>query len=506
MHLYTVAVFAILFWSAGEPSPWPMVPETDRLWTLIVAAGQPLWIGLAAFLCSRRTIRLLGRPEDAAERAQHFFHRATFVLRLMCVAAFAVSVSFTNWPRWFRFDRFGSVWQIVGDWIVLSPFVANLAAMWVATFPVERQFRAWNPQAPTPLGIAAAPLRLRAFLDFNLRHYFLVVAVPMSLILFAANLLQAHDRKLYSWTGWVWTSDALLGVVAVMVFMVSPILLRRIWRTAPLACGPLRSQLEALCGRIGLRVRDILVWDSDGLLVNAAVMGVVPCFRYVLLSDGLLASMNVRQIEAVFGHEAGHVRRRHIQHFLVFAFVGWLLIAGLMEALARRAVASGSPTGLSPFAIQGIGAVATVLFWLVGFGWLSRRFEREADLFGARCAAGNGDDCLLPCGVHSVGAVTGNEALCATGSAIFSTALDRVAVLNGIPHDERSWRHSSIASRMRFLSILAGDPTRVASFERLVRRAKNVLVTLAVIGSAATAYYCIVVPRPAILRLQFERP
>ncbi len=505
MHLYTIAVFAILFWSSGEPTPWPLVPTSDRLWTLIIAGGQPLLIGLAASLCSRRTIGLLGRTDDTAERAQHFFHRITFALRLICVAAFAVSVFFTNWPQWFRVGKLGSAFQIVGDWIVLSPFVANLAAMWVATFPVERRLRTWYAPAPARLGIAAPPLKLRAFLDFNLRHHFLAVAVPMSLILFAANVLQAHDRKLYSWTGWVWTSDALLGIMALMVFMVSPILLRRIWRTAPLAPGPLRGHLEGLCRRIGLRVREILVWDSDGLLVNAAVMGVIPSFRYVLLSDGLLATMNVQQIEAVFGHEAGHVRRHHMQHFLVFAFVGWLLVAGLMEALARKAVAGGAG-GLTPFAIQGVGAIATVLFWLVGFGWLSRRFEREADLFGARCAASSGDDCSLPCGVHSVGAMAGNQALCATGSAIFATALDRVAVLNGIPHDERSWRHSSIASRMRFLSTLAGDPTRVARFERLVRRAKSVLVTLAVIGSAATAYYCVVVPRPAILRLQFVRP
>ena len=80
---------------------------------------------------------------------------------------------------------------------------------------------------------------------------------------------------------------------------------------------------------------DLLVWRSDGMMINAAVMGLLAPVRYVLLSDGLLATMNVSQIEAVFGHEAGHVRHRHIQHFLLFALAGWFLVVGLMELLVR---------------------------------------------------------------------------------------------------------------------------------------------------------------------------
>ncbi len=84
--------------------------------------------------------------------------------------------------------------------------------------------------------------------------------------------------------------------------------------------------------------------------------------------------------------------------------------------------------------------------------------------------------------------------VCATGAAIFASALDRVAVLNGIPHEERSWRHSSIGSRIRFLTSLAGDPRRAASFERLLRRVKAAVLTVAVVGAAITVYYWIVVP------------
>ena len=147
------------------------------------------------------------------------------------------------------------------------------------------------------------------------------------------------------------------------------------------------------------------------------------------------------------------------------------------------------------------------MLWGTGFGWLSRRFEREADLFGARCVTPSAEDCRMPCAVHGDDQRTpvGPGRVCATGAAIFTSALDRVAVLNGIPHEERSWRHSSIGSRIRFLTSLAGDPRRAARFERLLKRVKTAVLTAAVVGATITVYYWIVVPEPAILRMQAAR-
>src|SRR5262249_17869653 len=135
-------------------------------------------------------------------------------------------------------------------------------------------------------------------------------------------------------------------------------------------------------------------------MINAAVMGIFPGTRFVLLSDALLAGMSDREIEAVFGHEAGHVRHRHIQHFLLFAFVGWIAVAGIMEILARDVYVAGFAGKTPALAVQGVGVVATVVIWGVGFGWVSRRFERQADLFGARCVTADHEGCAIPCSVH----------------------------------------------------------------------------------------------------------
>ncbi len=95
--------------------------------------------------------------------------------------------------------------------------------------------------------------------------------------------------------------------------------------------------------------------------------------------------------------------------------------------------------------------------------------------------------------------------MCHRGRA-FVSALDRVATLNGIPHEEYSWRHSSIGIRIRFLTSLAGDPNRVARFERVIRRAKRGMFALAVFGTAMAVCYWFFVGEPAFLQLHATTP
>jgi len=505
MHLFTILVFAILFWRADSPDQWRLLPADDVFGTLLIVTSLPLMLAFAGAWTAKRASRLHDKHPEAPQIGQRFHHRAVFLLRMGLFVGFAGAALLTPWPDWFDFGRITPALQILGDLIVLSPFLVGALILWITAYPVERALRFWSdPQFDDRPPTAGSRWKLGAYLDFNLRHHLLVIAAPMTLILFAANMIRGYDAALRRWSGWVWTPDVLLAVVAAAVFVIAPVLLCRIWRTAPLEQGPLRARLEEICRRIGLRCRDILLWKSDGIMINAAVMGIFAPVRYVLLSDALLATMSPRQIEAVFGHEAGHVRHRHIQHFLVFALVGWLAVAGLMEGLARASTGSDALTNLSSVTIQGIGMAVTVLFWGFGFGWISRRFERQADLFGARCVTPEGQECDRPCSVHLDAGTSRTEdgRVCATAAAIFASALQRVALLNGIPLEERSWRHSSIGSRVRFLHSLAGDPARAARFERLIRRTKTTLVTAAFVGGVLSVCYWMVVPQPALMQLQ----
>ncbi|MFQ5494797.1 MAG: M48 family metallopeptidase [Phycisphaerae bacterium] len=497
MHVLTILAFALLFWRGERPLPWTLIDDA-RL-TLAFVVMQPVLIGLVSAWSTRRARRRLQRCANVPESLQRSHHRVMLALRVAALLGLGVAIFLTPWPEWFAFRRVTPALQIVGDLIVLSPFVLSLVALWLGAFPLERELRMRSlGAAPWRVGDTVRPWGLRTYLAFNLRHHVLVTAVPMMLILLAADLTRGYERSLQSLGGSNRTPDVLLGVAVVAVFLLSPLMICRIWHTAPLEDGALRDSLQSICNRIGLRCRDILVWHSDGMMINAAVVGLVAPLRYVLLSDGLLETMDRRQIEAVFGHEAGHVRRRHIPYFLLFALVGWLFVSGVMELTARLSAADGSAAPLSPWMVDGISAVALLVVWGLGFGWVSRRFEREADLFGAACVAPDAAGCTLPCSVHLDDQPHGTRdpalssrsgRVCASGATVFASALDRVAVLNGIPHDERSWRHSSIGSRIRFLISLADDPTRAGRFVRLLRRVKVAMLCATAVGLAVMAYY-----------------
>ena len=53
-------------------------------------------------------------------------------------------------------------------------------------------------------------------------------------------------------------------------------------------------------------------------MANAMIVGLVPWLRYVIFTDRLLEEFSEDEIEAVFGHEIGHVRHQHMPYYLGF--------------------------------------------------------------------------------------------------------------------------------------------------------------------------------------------
>jgi len=63
-----------------------------------------------------------------------------------------------------------------------------------------------------------------------------------------------------------------------------------------------------------------------------------------------------------------------------------------------------------------------------------------------------------------------------------SFQLERIAMLNGIPVEARSWRHSSIANRMRLLDKYARDPGATRRLELSVIAIKIFLIIGTIAG------------------------
>jgi STE24 endopeptidase len=470
MQILVFIAFAVVLWLPDEPQqPFRPLMGMGR-WPVAVVVGlaYPVVIAAVSVIASRLVIRQLDDRPPRPLKGQQVYSGASLLVRILIVLGLAVQVLLTGWVPLVR-ERWGlSAYYGLDEIVILAPFLAAQIASWVFLYAADRAIRHLVFEARL---LEAAPVHpiwtLRQFLIFNLRHQLLVVLVPMVIIIVAYDATRANAAWLKRTFGVQWADMCW------------------IWHTIALPAGALRSRLTQLCRRIGLRYRRIMIWRSQGLVVNAAVTGLVPQLRYVLLSDGLIESLDDEKIEAVFGHEAGHIKHHHIFFFLNFAILSMLIAGGIMELVAIRWPA---------FLQTGYGnlLMGTLLgaIWLLGFGWISRRFERQADLYGARITGDSVHECRNPCSVHPASPVdrAPRHAVCTTAAANFCEALEEIAILNGIPIHARSWRHSSIASRIAHLRKLAAEPAAAVRFERIVTAIKVTLFVGMVIGLSFAAY------------------
>lgn len=483
--------FAVLFLALELPVEDRVSMPVGAVGTLVVWISIPL-VALAISRLVRSAAgqgRAAGRDE---EQLLSLVHRRMGRVRALAVVQFSAAVLLTPLTDILvPASAPGILRGFAALLLLLMPLLAVLVTWW-ETFPLEARIR----QGPGAVE-QGHPFSRTSFLDFHVRHHVLVVATPLSIVLVAAEVVRDYEPRINEALDLDWGPDLVIGAVAAVVFLLAPTFLKRIWKTTPLEEGELRASLLSMCSRLGLRCRDVLVWHSDRMMINAAVMGVLPQVRYIMLSDALLETMSAPQLKAVFGHEAGHVRLRHIPYFLLLALVGWIGVSGGIEGVA--ALIPAESEGWVATVLPGLGGVVAGAGWLAVFGWVSRRFERQADLFGARAVTPDGTGCDRSCAVHASAAAAGEvrdgssrtglaeadpDHVCASAANVFASALERVAILNGIPHDEPSWRHASIGERVRFLARVAGDPKEAERFERSVRRIKLGITIAAVIALA----------------------
>jgi STE24 endopeptidase len=248
----------------------------------------------------------------------------------------------------------------------------------------------------------------------------------------------------------------------VLLAILFPSLLRHVWQTRPLDPGPLRDRLEGTARRAGFKARDILVWNTGGMMLNAAVAGFVPLFRYVFLTDGLLNRLSDAQIQAVFGHEIGHLRHRHLFLRIVamFAPVGLgLLIDGVFPGFLRQVGARITAEGdMLPVAMGVLALVGLAGYLLFVFGPYCRLLEGQADLFGCRALA---------------------AAAQAEPVATYVSALEDLATAGAIDRERSSWQHASIAARVEFVRRIASDPAFELRFHRRIQVLSGLLLALA---------------------------
>jgi STE24 endopeptidase len=406
-------------------------------------------------------------------RSLRRFHQSLTVARFLIPVWFAIAIFALGWGD-LVVKMLGPLknWPVELPGMLLGTAPAFLAwmALWWAQFPADRALREQTMliQFDHDLPVHPPP-RFWGYFTSNLRLQVLFTLVPVASILFIKDISAvlvtvvtgANLRELSSQPGESPAEVAAMMLAIVLVVLFMPELLRHVLATQPLPDSPLRRRLEALCRRTGLRYREILLWKTNYNMGNAAVMGLIPQVRYILLSDMLLETMSDKQIEAVFAHELGHVKHRHMTWYVVLFATMMLLMAGPGQFVLNHFSDPRNPRWPGPDAINAIGALVGVLTFLLVFGFLSRWFERQADVFAARIMEQEEGTSVLGLALPGAPSYVGKY-----GATTFTSALQRVAAVNNIPLSARNFTHGSIAERVRYLQSLSSDPTRTVQFDR----------------------------------------
>ena len=445
----------------GSATP-PTADEMRLAW--VVALGTGAAVMLLSTLAGQWVRVLAARGRTGSGRVRRRVGYLFRAIDLLALGSYASLLYGVDWP-WVVESGLGLRNAVLLDEVViLAPYLILQMLAWLGLYPAERALRGDRPWPGGGQG-AFGYLINRARSTFGL-------VLPGGLIYAVIQDLLARYRPSEALEPWF--HGAAMGVTAFLIFGLSPLFVRLAWPTRRLPEGPLRDRLERLARRHRFRCSDILVWDTGGSLVNAGVTGAFPFFRYVLLSDALVDSLEPRRVEAVFGHEIGHIAHRHLGYFAFFliASLGVMALLGQgVSWLARDAMGGRLGRTLpAPYdvAVQaGLTLAAFGAFFLLVFGWISRRFERQADVFGCRVVSCDREDCPP---VHadpnaSADAERASRHLCPVGIRIFSDALAEVAALNGMALEGLSWRHGSIARRIAFLEGLEGRPEAERRFQ-----------------------------------------
>lgn len=376
--------------------------------------------------------------------------------------------------------------------LIVAPFFIILLGTWLVYYDADRAFHETN---------AYSTFREQSFFSragyafANLRQNLLLTLFPALLMTLQQSITRSFPQTFDS------QNTSLMSMASLpILFIFLPWMLPKLmgWKSLPLGEG--RDRLHAKANRLGLRYRDILVWNTRGMVANAMVLGLLPVARYVVFTDRLLNELSRDETDAVLGHEIGHVKHHHMLFYALFVILSLIWISMLSE-IFRLYHPVWTEQHPNLFFVAPIIILAVYIF--VAFGFLSRRCERQADIFGCKAVSCDNPHCLGHDMLQDLGPFRGS--LCPTGIQTFARALDHVAEINGMQKHRPSWasfdwrgkplwifesitswlgswQHSTIHRRVEYLRNLAENLDEEPRFQRRLWLLKWALIIFLLAG------------------------
>ncbi len=361
-------------------------------------------------------------------------------MSVLAVFLFSLAVYVFNLKYWLQEIPGADRLTVIQGVLALSLFFLYLSTIWYQACPA---YRVVFDQQVSRGGFVRSNIRLNIPILFP--WFFLSLIYD----LLTMSPWPALERFFNTTVGQICFFASFLLLLVVFL----PLIVRYFWKCEPLEPSPKVRDLEEFLLKHGFRYRGLLRWPLlGGRMMTAGIMGIVPRYRYLLITDSLLEALTTEELEAVLAHEMGHARYRHLLFYVLF-FLGFIMISfGLMDFffilvvyLAGFPGASEGGNGLSPTLFYLLLSVPMLGILLVYFryvmGFFMRHFERQADLYSAN--------------------VMGKP-----GPAV--RALEKIAYFSGKIRDLPSWHHFSVRERVDTLWRSLREPGLIRSHNRFV--------------------------------------
>ena len=186
-------------------------------------------------------------------------------------------------------------------------------------------------------------------------------------------------------TWWLWAAIGATILVIILMALVPVLLMPLFYKFEPIPEGELKGRLFDLADQIGTHVQGIYVWHLGDKTskANAAVTGWGRT-RRIIISDTLIESNSIEEIEVVMAHELGHHVRWDVWKMLAVStalifisfFVIDLALVAWIDSLGLRSIDDIAGLPLVLIVGAGVSLVALPIS-----NWLSRKAETAADLY-----------------------------------------------------------------------------------------------------------------------------
>ncbi len=403
--------------------------------TVAPQLAVPLFF-LLLFSFSRVAARLYGRARRGSS-SQYF--SAETKLSVLAVLLFACLVYFLDLRYYLQPLSLGGRLPILVNAAGLGVFFLLLSIMWLRARPAY--------EAVFNRSYSAA-----GFVFSNIKSN-LPIVLPWLVLSFTFDLLAALPMpRFQEIMSSPWGDLVLFFVFVVFLALFFPPLVRWLWDCRPMPPGPLRDRIESFCHRQNFH-SEIYLWPLfEGHVLTAGIMGILPGFRYLLVTPALLETLNEEELDSVLAHEIGHVKKMHLLLY-VLLFLGFSILAGSLAGLLSVLILGSSLFyrlldwfNSSPEVLFGalsglVLLVALLVYFRFIFGWFIRNFERQADLYVFRALG--------------------------TARPLVSS-FEKIAALSGNIRDQKSWHHFGIGERIDFLERCERDPGLIRRHDRKI--------------------------------------